>query len=337
MTDWKDSLNGREKDRLRKTSMPEKVEPMLATLTEDYFSKEDWLFEPKLDGERCLTFHDGKSTNLYSRKPRLLNKTYPELRDALEEQSLSFVADGEVVAFEGDVTRFSRLQKRMQIRDEDEARASDIAVYYYLFDLLYLDGYDLSDLPLRTRKRLLRDVIEFSDPVRFTRHRDEEGEKFLEEACKNGMEGVIAKDAESPYRKGRSRKWLKFKCVNQQELVVVGYTDPEGERTGFGSLVLGYYRQGKLCYAGRVGTGFDEDTLEFLHEKLQKRERKTSPLDEGGEEGTQGVHWVKPELVAEIGFTEWTEDGRLRHPRYLGLRDDKAPEDVTREQTGDGS
>lgn len=331
MTDWKESLNSDERERLKKASLPDGVTPMLATLTEDYFSREDWLFEPKLDGERCLSFHDKKSTNLYSRKPRLLNETYPELRDALKEQPRTFVADGEVVAFEDGVSRFSRLQKRMQIRDKNEALGSGIEVYYYLFDLLYLDGYDLTALPLRTRKRLLKEAIEFSDPIRFTPHRNREGEKYLEEACEKGLEGLIAKDAEAPYRNGRSRKWLKFKCVSQQELVVVGYTDPEGERTGFGSLLLGYYRGDSLCYAGRVGTGFDEETLESLHDRLQKLERKTSPVDEG-EDRTQGVHWVKPELVAEIGFTEWTEDGRLRHPRFLGLRDDKSPEDVTREQ-----
>lgn len=331
MTDWRESLSSEHRDRLKKTAMPDSAGVMKATLTDDYFSDPDWIYERKLDGERCLAFHDGNSTHLYSRKPKRLDATYPEIREAMANQPLSCVVDGELVAFDGQVSSFSRLQKRMQISDEKEARESGIAVYYYVFDLLYLDGYDVCDLPLRERKRLLQSALDFRDPLRFTTHRNEEGEAYLEEACEKGWEGLIAKDADSTYSRSRSRKWLKFKCTWQQELVIVGYTDPEGERTGFGALLVGYYEDDELHYAGRVGTGYDEDTLESLHDRLSRIEQDSPPVVESEEAGGKGVHWVKPELVAEIGFTEWTQDNRLRHPRYLGLRDDKSPREVVRE------
>lgn len=331
MTDWRESLGSDDRDRLEKTAMPDSFGVMKATLTDDCFSDPDWMYERKLDGERCLAFHDHNATHLYSRKPRCLDASYPEIRDALAKQSVSCVVDGELVAFDGQVSSFSRLQKRMQIRNEDEARESGIAVYYYVFDLLYLDGYDICDLPLRERKRLLHLALDFEDPLRFTPHRNGEGEAYFEEACAKGWEGLIAKDAASRYSRSRSRKWLKFKCTWQQELVIVGYTDPEGQRAGFGALLVGYYEDDSLHYAGRVGTGYDEETLESLHGKLSRLERKSSPIVESDEADGKGVHWVKPELVAEIGFTEWTPGNRLRHPRYLGLRDDKSPREVVRE------
>lgn len=331
MTDWRDSLDSDNRRRLRKTAMPAKVEVMKATLTDDYFSDPGWIYERKLDGERCLAFHDGKSTHLYSRKPRRLDASYPEIRAAMSKQPLSCVVDGELVAFAGQVSSFSRLQQRMQINNEEQARDSGIAVYFYVFDLLYLDGYDTSGLPLRERKHLLQSVLDFDDPLRLTTHRNEDGEAYLQEACKKGWEGLIAKDADSAYINARSRKWLKFKCTAQQELVIVGYTDPQGNRTGFGALLVGYYDDDGLHYAGRVGTGYDEKALTTLYQKLSRIERKSSPVKQGEDAGGKGVHWVKPELVAEIGFAEWTRNNKLRHPRYLGLRDDKSPHDVVRE------
>ncbi|BES70593.1 non-homologous end-joining DNA ligase [Marinobacter nanhaiticus D15-8W] len=334
MPKWFDQLDKDAQEKLSKTKMPSEVNPMLATLTDNHFSDPDWLFERKLDGERCLAFHDGKTTHLYSRKPKSLDATYPELREALANHDTAFVVDGEIVAFDGDTSSFARLQKRMQIKDEDEARKSEVTVYYYIFDLLYFDGYDTSQLPLRQRKQLLKDALTFKEPLRYTEHRDKEGERYLEEACKKGWEGLIAKDANAAYRKGRSRKWLKFKCVNQQELVIVGYTDPEGQRTGFGALLLGFYDNDQLHFAGRVGTGFDEKELKSLHGKLTRLERKSAPVVDASKAKTKGVHWVRPELVAEIGFTEWTSDNRLRHPKYMGLRDDKSPKDVVKEEPG---
>lgn len=237
------------------------------------------------------------------------------------------------MAFEGSVTSFSRLQKRMQIEGSEAARESSrsIKVYYYMFDLLHLAGYDVTAVPLRHRKRLLRHAFDLEAPVRFTPHRNADGEQFYEEACRKGWEGIIAKRADSEYVQSRSRNWLKFKCVNQQEFVIGGYTDPEGKRIGFGALLIGYTDGEALRYAGKVGTGYSDETLRDLSKRLKSRERKTPPFI-GDDLPEKGVHWVTPELVAEIGFTEWTEEGKLRHPRFLGLRRDKDPEDVVRER-----
>jgi DNA ligase D-like protein (predicted ligase) len=239
--------------------------------------------------------------------------------------------DGEVVAFEGAVTSFSRLQRRMQTRDPDQARGSGVAVYYYVFDVLQVDGYDVTALPLRARKRVLRALLSFGDPLRFTPHRNTEGERFYEQACRKRWEGVIAKRAESTYVHRRSPDWLKFKCVNSQEFVVGGFTEPTGSRNEFGALLIGYWDGGgDLRYAGKVGTGFDERTLRDLGERLRRLERAASPFVDRAPART--VHWVRPRLVCEVGFTEWTRDGRLRHPRFMGLRRDKPSREVVRER-----
>lgn len=311
--------------------MPDWTAPMLATLTDERFSSPDWLYERKLDGERCLVFRDADGARLLSRNQKELNNTYPELVTPLENAcDRRFIADGEIVAFDGNLTSFSRLQQRIGITDPEQARATDVAVILYLFDLLYLDHWNLDELSLRRRKALLRSELVFDDPLRFTAHRNEDGEAFFAEACRKGWEGLIAKRADAPYHHGRSRDWLKFKCVNQQELVIVGFTDPRGSRHGFGALLLGYYEDDELRYAGKVGTGFDDQTLTELHARLARRERRSSPLAEGPDEPS--IHWVTLELVAEVGFTEWTTEGRLRHPRFLGLRDDKPATDVHRER-----
>lgn len=322
-----------QQEKLSENAFPAWLDPMLATLTEDYFDDENWIFERKLDGVRCLVFYNGDEITLKSRNQNDLNNTYPELVEALENiADVPFVADGEIVAFKGNTTSFSRLQNRINIKDPEEARNSNVKVYLYLFDLVYLSDYDLSDLDLRTRKKLLKNALNFEDPIRFTTHKNKEGQSFLEEACKKGWEGIIAKEGNSSYVHSRSKKWLKFKCSRRQELVVGGYTDPQGERIGFGALLLGYYQDDKLQYAGQVGTGFDDEELKELHSKLSDLERKTNPFEQDDMK-KKGVHWVTPKLIAEIGFTEWTDDNKLRHPRYLGLRTDKEPENVHKEKT----
>jgi DNA ligase D-like protein (predicted ligase) len=327
-----DDLPDEARDKLRRRTQPSWTSPMLATLVDDYFSDPDWIYERKFDGERCLTFRKGNSVHLKSRNRQSLNGTYPELVDALREQSATdFIIDGEVVAFRGNVTSFERLQNRMNIDDEQEARESRIAVYYYVFDLIHIAGHDVSKLPLRRRKGLLRRALSFSDPLRFTTHRNEEGEKFIKEACRKGWEGLIAKDAGSEYVHSRSRKWLKFKCVNQQEFVIGGFTDPQGERIGFGALLIGYYEDGNLRFAGKVGTGYDNEMLKSLGSRLESLERRTPPFDDRSLP-SKGVHWVTPKLVGEVGFTEWTDERKLRHPRFLGLRRDKNPKSVKRER-----
>ncbi|HYY35901.1 MAG TPA: non-homologous end-joining DNA ligase [Candidatus Binatia bacterium] len=318
--------------RLKKKRQPSWTAPMLATLTDDRFSDPNWIFDRKFDGERVLVFRKGKQVRLLSRNKKLLNNTYPELVDAYRKQpNGSFIVDGEVVAFQGKITSFSRLQGRMKITDPKKARKSRIAIYQYLFDLLFFDGYDTTRLSLRDRKALLRKALKFNGPVRFTAHRTEKGEKFHKEACKAGLEGLIAKNAESEYVHTRSRDWLKFKCVNEQEFVIGGYTEPQGSRIGFGALLVGYYKGKQLKYAGMVGTGYDDKLLRDLGKKLRKIENEDPPFSKDSLP-KKNVHWVKPRLVGQVGFTEWTGDGKLRHPRFKGLRRDKKPKEVVREK-----
>jgi bifunctional non-homologous end joining protein LigD len=316
---------------LRDEPVPDWRDPMLATLTDKRFSDPRWIFEPKLDGERGLAFRDGGRVRLMSRNRQLLNGTYPELVDALSTQGASrFVVDGEIVAFKGPHTSFAQLQGRLGITDPNRARAAGIPVFYYLFDVLHLDGKDTTRLPLIWRKRLLSNAFEFHDPLRHTTYRVKEGEAAYREACKRGDEGVIAKLADSRYEGRRSPNWLKFKCVHDQEFVIGGYTAPKGSRVGLGALLVGYYQGPDLVYAGKVGTGFDTATLRSLHKRLSAIERDSSPFTRG-QVRQVGIHWVQPKLVAQVGFTEWTRDGKLRHPRYTGLRTDKNPEQVVRE------
>lgn len=314
------------------TALPVSVSPMLATLTDERFSDPKWIFERKWDGIRCIAYRsESGSVRLRSRNDLPLERTYPEIVDALAAQAgTSLVLDGEIVAFVGRRTSFERLQGRSGIHDPDVARKSGIAVFYYVFDLLYADGRDVRGLPLRDRKRLLRTAARFADPLRLTSHRNADGEDEYRKACARGDEGVIAKRADSPYRSGRSRDWLKFKCVRDQEFVIGGYTGPKGSRVAFGALLVGYYQGSDFVYAGKVGTGFTGASLRGLLEQMQRIERPSSPFTHG-QIRERDVHWVEPELVAQIGFTEWTREGLLRHPRYTGLRNDKDPREVVRE------
>jgi bifunctional non-homologous end joining protein LigD len=296
---------------------------MKAVLTDEPFSDPNWIFERKLDGIRCLAHRDRDRVRLLSRTRRLMNSEYPELVEALErEPCTDFVVDGEIVAFEGGITSFQRLQRRGIER---------VATFLYVFDILRHEGRDVRGLPLRERKALLRRALDFHGPVRLTPHRNEHGERLFREACRQGLEGLIAKRADSPYRSTRSRDWLKLKCHAEQELVIGGFTSPQGSRTDFGALLVGYYEDGSLRYAGKVGTGFDRDTLHKLGARLSELQREDSPFADV-HPIPRGTHWVEPELVGQIAFTEWTRDGRLRHPRYLGLRDDKPARDVVRER-----
>jgi bifunctional non-homologous end joining protein LigD len=311
------------------------IEPELATLTNDRFSDPAWMYERKFDGERCLTYRTGDQVALMTRNQIDVSATYPELRDALlSHRSAGYVVDGEIVAFDGDSTSFALLQQRLGVRDPGPDLLRRVPVVYYLFDVLIAGGRDLRPLPLTERKPALRELAMFDDPIRFTEHRDGNGEPFWDEACKKGWEGLIAKRASSPYRAGRTRDWLKFKCVNSQEFVIGGYTDPQGSRIGFGALVVGYYDPvGRLVSAGKVGTGFNSRTLSTLSASLAGLERDRPPFD-AGELPRSRVHWVEPRLVAQIGFSEWTAAGQLRHPRYEGLRHDKDPATVVREIPG---
>ena len=316
-------LSEADRARLVRAPAPTHAAPMKAVLTDRRFSDPSWIFERKLDGIRCIAIRDGSSVRLLSRNDLPIDDRYPEIAAALAaNRCRRFAIDGEIVAFEGARTSFSLLARRRQ---------RPVPVVYYAFDLLWLDGFDVRRLPLRSRKRLLRHSIGFDDPIRLTPYRNEDGEALFAEACRKGWEGLIAKRAASTYTERRSRDWLKFKCEQGQELVIGGWTDPRGRRSRFGALLLGYWQDGELRYAGRVGPGVDEATLASLGERLENLATPDCPFADRRSIDVKRPHWVEPALVAQVGFSEWTRHGRLRHPRFLGLRDDKSASEVVRE------
>jgi bifunctional non-homologous end joining protein LigD len=314
-------------------SQPVWIEPELAALTEDRFSDPSWLYERKFDGERCLAYRAGDDLRLMTRNQKQVNGTYPELVSALRAQdSTDFIVDGEVVALDGESTSFAKLQQRLGVRAPGSGLLEAVPVFFYLFDVLWADGSDVRALPLRQRKQVLRRLLAFDGPIRFVSHRTQNGEAYFAQACTRGWEGLVVKRGDAPYRSGRSRDWLKFKCQWNQEFVIGGYTDPQGSRTGFGALLLGYHDDdGTLVYAGKVGTGFGDALLTSLARTLSGLERLESAFGRGPLPRDR-VHWVEPRLVGQVAFSEWTTAGQLRHPRFEGLRRDKDPATVVRER-----
>jgi len=309
------------------------MQPELATLVDAAPAGDDWVHEIKLDGYRVLAHLDHGQVRLLTRNGKDWTERMPTLQAALEQLEVdSAVIDGELVALdEHGVSRFQTLQSSLNAE-------SDGALVYYAFDLLHLAGEDITERTLLERKSLLRELLTRSEAslgarVRFTAHVVGNGPEFFANACKLGLEGTIAKRAASPYHPGRGRDWLKIKCGKDQEFTIVGYTEPAGSRSHFGALLVATRREGKLVYAGKVGTGFSAASLRELHQRLSLLHRKSPPLDEPPRGAVvRGVHWVEPELVAEIGFTETTTDGLLRHPTFKGLRDDKPAREVELEQ-----
>lgn len=318
-----------------KIAEPKFVQPMLATLTKDYFSSKDWLYEHKFDGERCLVFKKNGKVTLMSRNEREKNIEYPELVQAfLNQKADNFIIDGEIVAAgKSGISDFQLLQSRINLQKEAEieSREKEIHIFYCIFDLMYIDGYDICKLPLWARKDILKKLLHYNKLLVYTEHVVGNGLELFKKACQIGWEGVIAKRIDGEYVGVRSTDWLKFKCIMKQELVIGGYTNPKGSRENFGALLVGYYKNGQLMYAGKVGTGYSEETLAVLGKKLQKLRIKECPFgDYTGQENN--VNWVKPVLVAEFQFAEWTKAGRLRVGRYKGLRDDKNAKDVVKEE-----
>ncbi len=285
---------------------------MLATLTKRYFSDPKWIFEKKFDGVRCIVVKDGAKVALYSRNRNRLNMSFPEIEKAFKAQRGSFVVDGEIVA-----ASFSKLQERLHIKDPKKVKRG-IKVAIYLFDILNTDGRGTTKLPLIERKKILKKRVKFQGGIRYSTHRASHGERFLKEACKKNWEGLIAKKADSKYLSKRSRNWLKFKCVKGETFVICGYTHPQGSRVGFGALLIGYPGSGKLRYAGKVGTGFNDELLHKLSARLKRIERQSSPFKDP-KVPSRGVIWVQPRIRAQVGFTERTKEGRLRHPRLIKL------------------
>ncbi|MFE9428548.1 non-homologous end-joining DNA ligase [Kitasatospora sp. NPDC006697] len=306
--------------------------PMLARPTDRRVLGEDWVFERKLDGIRVLALRQGDRVRLRSRTGKPLDDFYPELAAALLAQPCTaFAVDGEITAMRGEITDFGLLQQRMGLTDPRAIARTGVPVVLHLFDLLWLDGQDTTRLPLRARKALLHRAIEFAEPVRAVPHRTGDAAELLAAACARGWEGLVAKRAGSAYRPGRGDDWLKLKCLSAQEFVVGGFTEPAGAgRSGFGALLVGYHQDGRLRYAGRVGTGFDTRTLRALRGYLDATEQPRPPFDPAPRE--PGAHWVKPVLVVQVGFTEWTRAGLLRQPRYLGVREDRPAAEVVRER-----
>ncbi len=319
----------------KKASFPDFIEPQLATLYETAPAGDEWIHEIKLDGYRELCRIDGREIRLISRNGKDWTDQFRSLIGDLRSiPARKAMLDGEVVALlPNGVSSFQALQNVLS--ESEKSR-----ITYYAFDLLYLEGYDLRNVPLRERKALLAELLRTLPPggsVRYSDHFAGDGAAFQSQACGHGLEGIVSKRADGRYRSGRGRDWQKIKCLKRQEFVVVGFTEPSGGRKGLGALLLGLYeKKGELTFAGRVGTGFTEKTLRDLRKRLEALEQDDSPLrDAPRGAAARGVHWVKPELVAEVAFTEWTQDGQLRHPSFMGLREDKRPAEVVREKEQD--
>jgi bifunctional non-homologous end joining protein LigD len=313
--------------------MPAKVVPQLAMLVDSVPTGSGWVHEMKFDGYRMLCRIEKGSARMISRRDLDWTAKFDSIASAAGQLAVKEAwLDGEVVVLGDDGrTSFQALQNALDLKDRSR-------LVYYAFDLLYLDGVDLRDATLLERKGLLKALLENAPAViRYSEHFVTDGPTFFREACRLGLEGVIAKSADSTYFSGRGGSWVKVKCKKRQEVVVGGYTDPEGSRSAFGALHIGVYEpDGRLRYAGKVGTGFNERSLASVHERLKALEQDKAPFanpPRGAE--VRRSHWVKPDLVAEVEFTEWTTDGTLRHPSFQGLRDDKKPRDAVREEAVD--
>jgi len=324
--------------RLDPAPLPRAPRPMLCTLIAEAFTSAEWIFEPKYDGLRVLGVYDGEDLTLLSRNHLAQNFQFPDIVAALQA-SLRYpaVVDGEVVCFdEYGRTSFRALQQRFHLKDaiEVQQRMQQYPAYLYLFDILYVDQYDVTGLPLDKRKELLREAVDWSEHVRWTPPHAGEGVRLFRQACRDQAEGIVGKLRASRYVPGRGEAWVKIKCLGKQEFVIGGFTDPQRSRIGLGALLLGYYSDDgkRFLYAGKVGTGFTQEILRDLRARLDPLVQRASPFARPDVPRGEHVHWVKPRLVADIAFSEWTQHGMLRQPRFEGLRPDKGPKECHRER-----
>ncbi|HUA61193.1 MAG TPA: DNA ligase D [Verrucomicrobiae bacterium] len=319
----------------RLAPMPEAIEPMKSTLIDRPPSGDDWLFEVKWDGVRAIAFVANEEVQLQARSGLRTERQYPELAVIPHFVAAdTAILDGEIAVLDpSGVARFHLIQPRIANSDPNSVAhlSRSTPVVYFVFDLLYLDGYDLREVPLAKRRELLEAVVSEGPVVRVSAAFPGAGKEMLEAARENKLEGIIAKHASSRYEPKRSRDWLKIKIVTEQEFVIGGFTEPQGARSYFGALVLGVYDEGQLHWVGNVGTGFDEKTLKMLHGRMAPLITDASPFAELPEPH-RGMTWVRPELVCQVKYTEWTQDHRLRAPVYLGLRNDVAPKQVAIEE-----
>jgi bifunctional non-homologous end joining protein LigD len=322
-----------------KRPMPSAIHPMLAESRDEPFDGKDWLFEIKWDGYRAVTFIENGKARLVSRNQNDLTPRYPELKDLPKFiNAKTAILDGEVVALDAEGrSSFSLMQQRTGFRSGTKRATPnpEVPILYYAFDLIYLDGYDWRRVPLAERKHKLASIATAGDSLRYSDHYTEQGTALFEIAKEKGLEGILAKRRASCYEERRSRDWLKIKIRHEIECVIGGYTEPEGSRAYFGSLVLGLYdHKRRLIHVGQVGSGFDQRLLGSIWNQLKKRETKRNPFY-GEVEALRKTYWVEPRLVAQIEYTEWTHgsnDGtgpKLRAPVFLGLRDDKDPKECT--------
>jgi bifunctional non-homologous end joining protein LigD len=323
------------KPQLKKINLPIISGVQLATATDEPFDDSDWLFEIKWDGFRALAEIDAEgNVKLTSRNGKDLLSKFPELENmGTAFRSLPIIVDGEIVALDDKGrSSFQRLQNRIESIRGPRKPTGGGHIAFVAFDVLFADGRDLRPLPLEQRKKILENLIVEGGDVVYSKHIVGDGKKLFEQAEKRGLEGVMAKRRDAPYESGRrTRTWLKIKAQKRQEFVIGGYTEPRGSRKGFGALIVGYYEKGRFLYAGHVGTGFNTKILEALTKRLRHLERKTCPFATLPPKSAAPAHWVSPDLVCEVRFTEWTDEGYLRHPAFMGLREDKDPKSVVRE------
>ena len=317
----------------RADPIPRDVKPMLTTLVDEPFDDDDWLFELKWDGYRAIAVIEKDAVTLTSRNGKDLLHQFREMASLPTAfRSIPVVVDGELCVLDAEGRpNFQALQSREKPEARGLKRTKPSPVTFVVFDLIYADGRDLRQRPLEERKRLLEEIIVPERGVLYSKHVIREGKNLFALAEKRGLEGIVGKMRASPYRSTRAREWVKIKAKKRQEFVIGGWTEPRGSRKGFGALLVGYYEDGELHYAGHVGTGFDEKLLRDLMARLKPLERKTSPFVNTPKSNTP-AHWVKPALVCEVAFAEWTRDDNLRQPVFIGLRTDKDPETVVRER-----
>ncbi|MGI8734853.1 MAG: non-homologous end-joining DNA ligase [Pyrinomonadaceae bacterium] len=316
----------------KKAAMPPAIKPMLATLVDKAFSDPNWLFETKWDGVRAVCFIKNGRARFISRNQIEMTGQYPELAGiAGSVRATSAVLDGEIVALdEHGVSRFQLLQRRLGRKNAGEIGRlmATTRLVYYVFDVIYLDGFDLTACQLTERKAMLEEILKPAKNVRYSDHIIGEGEKLYEAIAKVPLEGIIAKRLDSTYVQRRTPDWLKIKTTLESEVVVGGYTEPRNSRSYFGALVVGLYSEGKLHYVAHTGGGFNQKTLEQVYKLMQPLKTKESPFVDPPKTN-EPVQWIKPKLVAQVKFSEWTADRRLRHPIFLGLREDKKPQECT--------
>jgi bifunctional non-homologous end joining protein LigD len=316
----------------RKAPMPEFIPPQLATLVSEPPAGDEWLHELKFDGYRMLCYLSRGKARFLSRNGKDWTEKFPNLSEAVKDfPAATAILDGEIVIVDKEGrSSFQKLQQSM--------KSSSSAFVFQIFDLVYLDGFNITGTPLRERKAVLQELLtsgKFKGAkgrLRYSDHVEGNGPQFFKQACEFGIEGIVSKLADSPYESTRNRNWLKTKCIKRQEFVIAGYTPSKKGFPGFGSLILGVYDKGKLIYSGRVGTGFSIKQRLEIQKKLDRISQSTMPFAvKPKDPGLRDAHWAKPLLVAEVEFTEWTADGSIRHPSFQGLREDKKPTEIVRE------